>query len=85
MRVGYAKARITPPLGVATVLGLEAELVRVLDDLFVRVVCIEAGDERAVIAAGDLIGLDPEDSDDFAPSRPSTGRGADSSSFPFRS
>ena len=65
MKVGYGKARITPPLGVATVLGIEAELVRVLDDLFVRVVCIEAGAERAIIAAGDLIGLDPEDSDDL--------------------
>ncbi len=65
MKVGYGKARITPPCGVPTVLGLEAELVRVLDDLFVRAACIEAGGQRVVIAAADLIGLDPADSDEF--------------------
>lgn len=68
MKVGYGKARITPPLGVPTILGLEAELVRVLDDIFVRVVYIDAGGQEAVIAAADLIGLDPEDSDDFVSS-----------------
>ena len=65
MKVGYGKARITPPLGVATILGLEAELIRILDDLFVRAVCIEAGGQRVIVAAADLIGLDPADSDDF--------------------
>ncbi len=65
MKVGYGKVRITPPVGVATILGVEAELIRILDDLFVRAVCIEAGPERMIIAAADLIGLDPGDSDDF--------------------
>jgi hypothetical protein len=65
VKAGYGKARITPPVGVATVLGVEAELVRVLDDLFVRAICIEVGAERVIVAAADIIGLDPGDSEDF--------------------
>ena len=66
MRVGYGKACITPPLGTPCALGLEDELVEVFDDLYVRAVSVQIGDESALIAAADLIGLYPKDVDEFS-------------------
>jgi hypothetical protein len=65
MQVGYGKARITPTLGTPCALGLEDELVAVFDDLFVRAVWLQVEDQGALIIAGDIIGLDPGDCDEF--------------------
>lgn len=66
MKAGYGKACITPPLGVACGLGLEDELVAILDDLFVRAVWVQARGTSALIIAADIIGLDPKDCHDLA-------------------
>lgn len=65
MKVGYGKARVTPPLGTPCALGLEDELVEVFDDLFVRATWIQIGSEVVLIAAADVIGLYPSDCDEF--------------------
>ena len=55
MKVGYAKTRITPPLGAPIVGYYEARFVKgVADDLFARAVAFDDGERRAVVVALDL-------------------------------
>ncbi len=61
LEAGYGKADITPPLGTPCALGIDDDLVRVLDPIYVRAVFLRRGEDRALILAADLIALTPGD------------------------
>ncbi len=65
-RAGYGSAKITPPLGTPCALGLDDDLVEVLDDIFVRALYLERGTEKVLVVSADVIGLFPADIAEFA-------------------
>jgi neutral ceramidase len=61
LKVGYARACITPPLGTPCALGLDDDLQEVFDDLYVRTVWIDRGGSGVLISAADVIALYADD------------------------
>ncbi len=69
MRAGFASAKITPPLG-TTMMGFGGRdmahgCTGVHDDIYVRALCLEHGDERALIMGFDLCFLGREEADRY--------------------
>jgi hypothetical protein len=65
-RAGYGSAKITPPLGTPCALGLDDDLIEVLDDIYVRALYLERGTEKVLVFSADVIGLFPADIAEFA-------------------
>lgn len=65
-KTGYGVANITPPLGTPCALGLDDDLIEVLDDIFVRALYLERGTEKVLVVSADVIGLFPADIAEFA-------------------
>ncbi|HFE52320.1 MAG TPA: hypothetical protein ENK07_02690, partial [Bacteroidetes bacterium] len=66
LNVGYAEGVITPPLGIS--LGgygfyLDRPAERVVDDLKVRALALESGEDRALLVSVDLLGFTVDFSD----------------------